>query len=605
MKLNRVVVILGSILILAFAVRVYHLHSWLYFQADQVRNTNHAHKILEQGWEGVPLLGPKAGGTDFHLGPVSYYFEVIPALIFGLEHPAVVVYSNLFFILVSVLLVYYFLRQGFSRNTSLQITTLYAFSYVVIQYSRFSWNPNSLLLWGLLFVLSAYKIFNVKQHRGKTSMLSNRGFWLLILAMSYGIVSQLHTTALLGYPGVFGMYWLYKMLKGDNTLIVKSFSTFKSRLIKFIKSISWRYWVGALSILCIMYVPVIIYDIQNNWYNTQEFAKAFSGKTVSDKSIGEKLYREINLMGKYYTLNIFSLNYKETVFLNYKNFRGVNFIGIMLLVLAISIIIYYRRRKISKIFEAVPLDESERGEVRLLKILRLIKNFINSNQENKKILKIANKKDFLMLNFIWWLVFFILFFPLAYKLDQMRFWFIAFLIPYVCLAIIFEWLKTKRNGKIIVGIIAGLILLLNLSAVANWYIGLEKQDGKSRFYRRSMTSTLQQSDWVTYEKMREAVKYMSEQSDEQTICFSAPTKYKASYRYIFKYNYSDYKWATLNGKIKTTAFNDCTVYLIKHSDKTTEEIIASYAKDNKIIQLSKPQKFGVITVWKVEGLIKN
>jgi hypothetical protein len=187
----------------------------------------------------------------------------------------------------------------------------------------------------------------------------------------------------------------------------------------------------------------------------------------------------------------------------------------------------------------------------------------------------------------------------------MRFWFIAFLIPYVCLAIIFEWLKTKRNGKLIVGIIAGLILLLNLSAVANWYIGLEKQDGKSRFYRRSMTSTLQQSDWVTYEKMREAVKYMSEQSDEQTICFSAPTKYKASYRYIFKYNYSDYKWATLNSKIKITAFNDCTVYLIKHSDKTTEEIIASYAKDNKIIQLSKPQKFGVITVWKVEGLIKN
>ncbi len=571
MKLNRVVVILGSILILAFAIRVYHLHSWLYFQADQVRNTNHAHEILEQGWEGVPLLGPKAGGTDFHLGPVSYYFEVVPALIFGLEHPAVVVYSNLFFILLSILLVYYFLRQGFSRNTSLQITILYAFSYVVIQYSRFSWNPNSLLFWGLLFVLSTYKIFNVKQHRGKTSMLRSRGFWLLILALSYGIVSQLHTTALLGYPGVFGMYWLYKMLKGDNTLIIKSFSTFKNRLIKFIKAINWKYWVGALSILCIMYIPVIIYDIQNNWYNTQEFAKAFSGKTTSDKSIGEKLYREINLMGKYYSLNVFSLNRKEFSWGHHKDFWLVNWLGLTLLISASGVIGYFKVQK----------------------------------RKSKKSINTIKKSDFLVLNFIWWLVFFILFFPLAYKLDQMRFWFIAFLIPYVALAIIFEWLKTKKYGVRIVNCLVVIILILNLTAVANWYTGLARQDSQSRFYRQSMTSTLQQSDWVTYEKMRDTVKYMSEQSGEKTSCFRTPSKNRASYRYIFEHSYPESEGRVLRGKIIASDLEKCKVYLIKHSSKTTEDIFASYAKDNKTIQLSKPQKFGVITVWKVEGLIKN
>lgn len=556
-KNKKVAIILGIILVLAFAVRVYGLHDWLYFQADQVRNTNHAHKILEQGWKGVPLLGPKAGGTDFHLGPISYYFEVVPALIFGLNHPAVVVYSNLFFILLSIGLVYYFLRQGFSKNTSLQITTLYSFSYVVIQYSRFSWNPNSLLFWGLLFILSVYKIF---QYNNK-----GRGWWLVISALSYGVVSQLHTTALLGYPGVFMVYWLYKMLKGDDTLIIKNLSIFKKRTVKFIKSISWKYWVGALSILFIIYIPVIIYDIQNDWYNAQEFTKAFSGKTSSDKSVGEKLYREINLMGKYYSLNVFSLNRKEFSWGHHKDFWLVNWLGLSLLIGAGGVVGYFKTQK----------------------------------RKSRKSISIVQKSDFLVLSFIWWLVFFVLFFPLAYKLDQMRFWFIAFLIPYISLGIIFEALKIKNGGRIAVRIIMVLILLFNLSAVINWYIGLEKQDGQNRLWRQPMTSTLQQSDWVTYEKMKEAVGYMSEQSGERVSCFRTPSKNRASYRYIFEHSYPESEGRVLRGKIIASDLEKCKVYLIKHSAKTTEDIIASYVEDRKKIELAQPAKFGVITIWKV------
>jgi hypothetical protein len=560
MKLNKVVITLGVILIFAFAIRVYHLHDWLYFQADQVRNTNHAHEILEQGWEGVPLLGPKAGGTDFHLGPVSYYFEVVPALIFGLDHPATVVYSNLFFILLSIVLVYYFLRQGFSKNTSLQITTLYSFSYVVIQYSRFSWNPNSLLFWGLLFILGIYKIF---QHNSKY-----RGWWLIIAALSYGVVSQLHTTALLGYPGVFIMYGLYKMLKGEKTLMAKNFSAFKDGTIKLVKSISWKYWVGALSILFIMYTPVIIYDIQNDWYNTKEFAKAFSGKTSSDKGVGEKLYREINLMGKYYSLNVFSLNRKEFSWGHHKDFWLVNWLGLGLLIGAGGVIGYFKMQK----------------------------------RKNEESVNIIEDDDFLILNFIWWLVFCILFFPLAYKLDQMRFWFIAFLIPYISLVIIFECLKMKNSGKVVVRVIVVLILVLNLSAVVNWYIGLEKQDGQNRLWRQPMTSTLQQSDWVTYEKMKEAVDYMSKQSGERTSCFRTPSKNRASYRYIFEHSYPESKGRVLRGKIIASDLEKCEVYLIKHSKKTTLDIIANYKKDGKIIELGQLQKFGVITIWQVNSL---
>ncbi len=560
--------LLGLIMILAFGVRVYNLHNWLYFQADQVRNVNHAHKILEQGWKGLPLLGPKAGGTDFHLGPISYYLEFIPVLFFGLNHPAIVVYSNLLFIILSIPLVFYFLRQGFSKNTSLQITVLYAFSYVSIQYSRFSWNPNSMLLWGLLFVLATYKIFQTPQRTKKYFLLNNRGFWLLILALSYGIVSQLHTTALLGYPGVFILFWLYKRLdiikKFGKELFLSIFKNQKDKLL----SINWKYWLGAILILTVLYTPVIVFDIQNNGHNLKEFSKAFIGKTKSDKTIGEKFSREMNLMGKYYTLNVLSLNHKETAFLNHKKFRGVNFLGIMLLFGAIGVIVYYRLSR-------------------------------QSNEEKPAFLK---QKDFLILNFVWWLVFFVLFFPLAYKLDQMRFWFIAYLIPYICLAIIFEWIKTRRYGKIIVWGIVFAILFLNLSAVANWYLGLRYQDRENRFGRQPMTSTLQQSDWVTYEKMKEAIEYINNDAGSQTSCLKTPSKNRASYRYIFEHSYPDSNSRILRGKITAGDLQKCNVYLIKHSQKTTRDVVDSYKKDGKTIKLQEPHKFGVITVWKVLGI---
>ena len=119
-----------------------------------------------------------------------------------------------------------------------------------------------------------------------------------------------------------------------------------------------------------------------------------------------------------------------------------------------------------------------------------------------------------------------------------------------------------------------------------------------------MTSnTLQQSDLVIYEKMFETVFYMNlESGGEDKICFRTPSKYSASYRYIFDHNYPNIKRRTISGKVTSRDLSECAVYIIKHSNKTTEDIIEDYKKDDKIIKLQQPQKFGVITVWKVLGI---
>ncbi len=555
--LKKTSVILTILIVLSFLVRTYKLSDWLYFQADQVRNVNHVHEVLENGWRGLPLLGPKAGGTDFHLGPLSYYLEIIPALFFGLPHPVVVVYSNLFFILLSILLVYYFLRQGFSRLISLQVTTLYAFSYVVIQYSRFSWNPNSLLFWGLLFIIATYKIFQ--------SAVDKRGRWLLVLALSYGFVSQLHTTALIGYPAVFLFYWLYQRIdlqkvttkegKVDKNYFRKILfllkSIFEKKSDKLLK-INWRYWLGAVLILLVLFSPVIYYDWQNHGSNLHEFQKALLKKSVNQKTIFQKLERELKLMGEYYTLNLFSLNYKELGWRT-KTISLSEILGLTLLFFGWLSFWVLRPRE-----------------------------------------KIATGKDFFVLNIIWWAVFLILFLPISYQLNQMRFWFITFLIPYLALSGIFSWLQ--RKSGLTVWVLWMAILVLNLTAVGNWYWSLEQENQKDYFWRTATSGSLQQYDRITYREMEEVVDYMTKNANNQKICFKAPSKYRASYRYILKHQHPNYLYQTVGGKISDSDFSDCVLYVIQHNNP----VLSERTKLKEDLFVNSSVKVGPITVFRVD-----
>jgi len=566
---KKFIIVAGVVLLLAWLIRVYNLSDWLYFQADQVRNANHTLAVIEGGWRELPLRGPKAGGTNFHLGPISYWLETLFAEIFNRNHPVGVVYANLFFVWVSIILVYYYLRQGLSSLVAGQITILYAFSYVTIQYSRFSWNPNGLLFWGLLFVLAIWQVFRLDKS------VVWRGRWFLVLGLSYGVVSQLHTTALLGYPGVFVLYWLYKAWhqwyldgNGAGRHFIQDWKKVGKMLWKILPG--RKYFFGALAIFMFLYLPLFAYDWQNHGENIKAFGRAFQTKTQSDKTVGEKLYREATLLGKYYTLNVFSLNNREISWKFKKDFWLLYWLLGWGLLVGSGVVIWYdfRRRKADcrRIF-------------------------------------VDNKFDWLVLNFVWWFVFMVLFFPLAYKLDQMRFWFIIFLIPYVALGIMFEWMH-KKKFSFAVWLVWLIILSLNLTAVLNWYVGLARQDRNELFFRQPTNSTLQQYDRVTYQKMNEAVQYMIQIANGKKICFSAPSKYRASYRYLFDRANDRVERKTIAGKVQPSYLKDCVVFLVEHTEKNKKDIVSEYKKNGLTIDLGEEKHFGVITVW-VVGAVKD
>ncbi len=527
MKKNWHFLVLLAIIIIAIFVRTYNYHNWLYFEADQARNAKNSIEAIEEGVQKIPLLGPKAGGTDFHLGPISYYFEYASGLIFGIDSPEVFAFSNLFFILLAIPLSYYFLNLFFVKEQSLLITAIFASSYLITQYSRFSWNPNSIIFWGLLFIVSVYKTVSDKNKK-------HIGWWLLLVSLSYGIVSQLHVMALLGFPLVALFFWFfYHPL-----------------------NINWKFWAGAVLIFLVLYSPLIVYDVKTNGDNTREFIKAFSVKSEK-RSFFEKIGKTTEQYGKYYSLSIFSINEKEL--------KDVRWLGYLLISFSFGASFVLVRR-----------NKKERNNVNSL------------------------PNEFFVLIGGWFLVFLLLNYKLAFEIDQPRFWFSSFFIPYILLAILIKSVWSNKIGKIISIFICIFIVTINLSAVLNWYEGMKNQDEKNRFSRKISSTSLIQSDFIAYGKMEESVDWIREESrsSKNVACFNSPSTYLASYKFIFDRNYPDFEAKRINKTIEMNLADNCDIFVIDHGNNSADEITNRFFQKGVKISLKKGYQTGLITIWK-------
>jgi 4-amino-4-deoxy-L-arabinose transferase-like glycosyltransferase len=249
-KKNWVAILLVLIVLGAVFVRVYKFESWLFFQADQVRDAKLSAEAFHNGPEELPLLGPRAAGTFLRLGPFFYYMQYASAVIFNSLEPHVFAYPDLILSLLTIPLLFFFLRHFFSRRNSLLLITVYGFSFIIVQYSRFAWNPNSIAFFGLLFITALYKASQEKNPK-------KAGLWLLVVALAYSVSSQLHFVAFMGYPVVAFLFWI----------------------LYFPKKINWKYWVGAFLIGLFLYIPVVLSDLKTDGDNLNQFVYALTAKT--------------------------------------------------------------------------------------------------------------------------------------------------------------------------------------------------------------------------------------------------------------------------------------------------------------------------------------
>lgn len=250
--------ILFLIIIIGIFFRTYYFSDYLRFNPDQARDAGMIKNIIDKKAD-LPLLGPQAGGTDFRLGPVFYYFQFIFAKIFS-SMPDKLAYPDLFFSILAIPLLYLFLRKYFNSRITLLAVALFAISFYAIKYSRFAWNPNSTPFFALLFLFSLNEIGRHEQKR--------KTLWFIMLGVAMGIGIQLHSLLLFSFPIVFVAYFTFLFFK---------------------KNPVWKKSWLVILVAIFLNIPQIINELTSIEKNSRAFIVAFDNKSSRDASFAEKL----------------------------------------------------------------------------------------------------------------------------------------------------------------------------------------------------------------------------------------------------------------------------------------------------------------------------
>lgn len=399
------------ILIIGIFLRTYHFSDWLRFNSDQSRDSKIVRLMLE-GKE-LPLLGPVAGGTNFKLGPITYYFQYASASLFGLS-PDKMAYADLFWGILSIPLLYVLLLNYFKKKTSLFLSGLYAVCCFAIQYSRFAWNPNSAPFFGMLFMLAALKLCETS---GKKKV-----FWAIFCGLALGILVQLHTILLAGAPLAF---------------FLVSILWFKN------KSFRLKYWLIVVLATLLINIPQIVNEIKTKGANYYAFIDAVSIKNQNQSSLPENIMTAVNCH--------FGSNLKIILPLgDIREKASCQFIDSGE---------YKRMKKSENIIELA-------GKLLLLVISYLfsIGGYVFLFFSYKSCAD-AGKKNFILVVSIFILSLMIFIFLVAQEIT-LRYFILLSFVPYIFLGL---WMKHiinfKKIGKPLITIIAIILLAFNVLAI--------------------------------------------------------------------------------------------------------------------------------------------
>ncbi len=543
-KKNRyLVLVLVLIFGLGIFLRVYHFSDWLHFELDQSRDAAVVDLALNQGIGNLPLLGPKAAGSFLRLGPIFYYFEYLSALVFG-HTPAGMTGLNGLFSILAIPLFYYFARRYFNLKIALALTTLFATSLFLILYARFSWNPNSLPFFILLTMYALLRAVDEAEKRNR--------WWLTLGAFAMVIATQLHFVAFLGLPAI-AIFFLF--IKRPH--------------------IQWRYWLAAMAVAVVLYVPMVVNELKTGGDNAKEFVKIFAKKsTAGDNTLIEKGIKN-------YTEN--SLGY----LLMTTSYSGAELPKFRQQGLKMDVVCDKECRS-ALAMGVVALIFFSLGIVLLLRQLK--KRYFE---------KPSTQKDFIMLMVLWFGMTFILFTPIAYDFAP-RFFLLIAALPFVFLGFIFQWLEEKIASKnIFLVIFASVVILLvtaNLVAVGGRFSELAR--AKTENFEIGADKILKEPYRVTLEQQQEITDYM--EAIYRTNNFPVYVNSEAFYRRSFLYLLENRNIARddfRNTQITDHIYRNGNYFLIYPKNVNLDSRTSKYAESYDIIA---ERDFGTLVVFQLQ-----
>jgi len=452
LKKNWVGIALVLVIAGAVFVRTYHFDEWLYFKMDQSRDALLISDAIKNGPENLPLLGARAGATELEhgflrLGPAYYYFQYLSGVLFQSTAPEVYAYPDLFFSLAVIPLLFLFARLYFSRRHALFITAMYAFSFLIIQYSRFAWNPNSLQFFIILSFYGLLRFLNETD-------TSKKGWWVAMWATGLAIGSQLHFFGFFSLLGISGLLILFHLQVWNRASLMALFE--KNSLKKTAVSS-----VIFCAVFFVAYTPVIVSDMMEGGQNAKNFIEALGSK-AEKRPLLEKIQKDITENLNYYCLLTTSQCYTNDL---KKNWLPIAVTGTIFLA-------------------------------------GLLVAFLRLRTET-----VQQSKDFIVLTLLWLSIFSVLTIPVAFQLRP-RFYIVVFALPFIFLGFLYQFLE-QRFGKKALVVSVGLtlfILAVNVRGTALWF--QEQASAQVQTTETRRTLILKNKDGVTLGQLQKVTDWM-------------------------------------------------------------------------------------------------
>ena len=318
-KIKAWQVFLFLILVAAAFLRFYNLKDSLMFQADQGRDVIVVSKIFKE--KDPVFIGPVTSIGNMYLGPFYYYF-MLPFLMLSYPSPMGPAYGVAILSLITVFLLFKMTEKLFNRKTALIATLFFALSSTVVEYSRFSWNPNIAPFFGLLMFYFTYMAWK-----------KDPKYWIAV-AISFSLIIQLHYVALLSAAGA-GIIFL-----------VQAYEKFKKKDKEENKKLI-KYTILSAFILLLSLTPLLLFDLKHDFRNI----KSLTGILVEEESFD--LNRKKGRTGFAAITKYFTVDLKEKASqVLFETSFDINKINHPLLYLTIILTILYLIKNKGKINDA-------------------------------------------------------------------------------------------------------------------------------------------------------------------------------------------------------------------------------------------------------------
>jgi len=521
-----------GIFVLGTFLRAYNFSPWLHFELDQARDATLIREAIDQGAGNLPLLGPRAAGTFLRLGPIFYYIEYAFALVFG-NAPAGSAMAILFFGILSIPAFYLLFRRYFSSKIILALLLVFSSSLFMVTYARFAWNPNMLPFFVMILIWALLKSVDVEEKK-------KRGYWLMLTALFLGIVAQFHFLAMIVLSITTVAFLIYKRPK-----------------------IKPLFWVGSIAIIVFLHIPVLINEAKTGGENSKLFIEA-----VTDKSENKKSYSLIEKATK---------NYSESILKYWIIITGSQTAEVP------EVRISEETKKLDIKCDQYCRDNLPKGVLAFMFLtlglaVLILEIFLE---------KAAQKKDFLILSVVLFIISFGVFTPLAFDMSP-RFFLIIIPLPFVLLGLLMRRIGKVVKMKNIAWLIAIIFAAFNLYFTTNYLTQL--RNAKSEQFEIGKDRILKQKTRITLEQQEAVTDYMENfyNQNNYAIFYSGQSEFHRAFAYLL-----DGRNIPRDGISKSKVCRQGNYFLIIR----TQSDINNYSSYFERFSILEKKQFGTLTAF--------